>query len=57
MSNIPLSYAPEDICTAIYGGIPGAKFDSGLGQWVVPCDQEVDVALQFGCVTSTLVNI
>lgn len=41
-------YAPEDVCTAIYSGVPGAKFDSGLGQWVVPCDQELDVALQIG---------
>ena len=37
---------------AIYGGISGAKLDSSLQQWVVPCDAEVDMALQFGCVSS-----
>lgn len=40
---------------AIYGGIDGAKFDSSQQQWIVPCDAEVDMALQFGyvdCVTS-----
>ncbi|KII95204.1 hypothetical protein PLICRDRAFT_48168 [Plicaturopsis crispa FD-325 SS-3] len=41
------TYAPEAICDAIYGGISGARYDSGLGQWVVPCDAEIDMALQF----------
>lgn len=41
-------YVPTDICNAIYSSISGAKYDSSLGQWVVPCSAEVDVALQFG---------
>ncbi|KIP12708.1 hypothetical protein PHLGIDRAFT_32641, partial [Phlebiopsis gigantea 11061_1 CR5-6] len=47
-SGTSYTYAPEDICTAIYGGVSGAKFDSSLGQWVVPCGTEIDMALQFG---------
>ena len=41
------SYAPTEICEAIYGGITGAKYDSSLGQWTLPCDAEIDMALQF----------
>lgn len=41
-----LRYAPTDVCTAIYGGVSGAQYDSDLGQWVVPCDAEIDMALQ-----------
>ncbi|KAK7049526.1 hypothetical protein VNI00_005557 [Paramarasmius palmivorus] len=40
------TYAPVEVCNAIYGGIDGAKYDELLGQWVVPCDAEVDMALQ-----------
>lgn len=43
-----IRYAPVDVCTAIYGSVSGAKFDSSIGQWIVPCDAEIDVALQFG---------
>lgn len=39
-------YVPPEISKAIYGGVKGARFDSGLGQWVVPCDAEIDMALQ-----------
>ena len=39
-------YASPEICSAIYGGVSGAKYDSSLGQWVVPCDAEIDMALQ-----------
>jgi hypothetical protein len=42
------SYAPQEICTAIYGDVPGARFVPALGQWTVPCDAEIDMALQFG---------
>ena len=42
------SYAPEAVCNAIYGGVPGAAFDASLGQWTVPCSAEIDLALQFG---------
>src|SRR5215472_1557513 len=34
------SYAPPEICDAIYGNIPGAQYVSALGQWSVPCDAE-----------------
>lgn len=40
-------YAPTDACNAIYGSISGAQYNSGLGQWVVPCDAEINMALQF----------
>lgn len=35
------------MCEAIYGNITGARIDTALGQWVVPCDAEIDMALQF----------
>lgn len=40
------TYAPPEVCQAIYGGIPGATYDSNSQLWLIPCDQEVDVALQ-----------
>lgn len=40
------SYVSEDVCNTLYGGIPGAQFDTGLGQWIIPCDVEIDIALQ-----------
>lgn len=40
------SYAPKYVCDAIYSGINGASFDSTLGQWIVPCDVEIDMAVQ-----------
>lgn len=40
------TYAPPEVCQAIYGGIPGAQYDSSAQLWLIPCDQEVDVALQ-----------
>ncbi|KAF5369897.1 hypothetical protein D9758_001054 [Tetrapyrgos nigripes] len=42
------SYAPKDICDAIYSGISGASFDPLTGQWTVPCNVEVDIAIQIG---------
>ncbi|KAF8138288.1 aspartic peptidase domain-containing protein [Boletus edulis] len=45
-SGTSYTYAPTDVCTAIYGGISGAHYESSLGQWVLPCDAEIDVALQ-----------
>ncbi|GLB33805.1 putative acid protease [Lyophyllum shimeji] len=47
-SGSSFTYAPKAICDAVYGSIPGAKFDTKVGQWVVPCDYEVDMALQIG---------
>ncbi|KAE9410507.1 acid protease [Gymnopus androsaceus JB14] len=42
------SYAPMDVCEIIYSGISGAQYSSALGQWVLPCDAEINMALQFG---------
>jgi len=47
-SGSSFTYAPKTICDTIYGSIPGAKYDPKIGQWVVPCDYEVDMALQIG---------
>ncbi|KAG1768177.1 aspartic peptidase domain-containing protein [Suillus occidentalis] len=47
-SGTSYTYAPTDVCQSIYGGISGAQYNSGLGQWTVPCDAEIDMALQFG---------
>lgn len=46
-SGTSYTYAPTDVCQAIYGGVSGAQYNSGLGQWTVPCDAEIDMALQF----------
>ena len=40
------TYAPPEVCQAIYSGVPGARYDSTSHLWFIPCDQEVDVALQ-----------
>ena len=48
--NIICRYTTVDICNAIYGSIPGAFYDPNQVRWVVPCEAEVDVALQIGCV-------
>ena len=40
------TYAPPEVCQAIYGGVPGATYDSTSQLWLIPCNQEVDVALQ-----------
>jgi len=42
------TYAPKDIVDAIYGNVSGAYFDDALGQYVVPCSYEIDMALQIG---------
>ncbi|KAG8218473.1 aspartic peptidase domain-containing protein [Butyriboletus roseoflavus] len=45
-SGTSYTYAPTDVCTAIYGGVSGAQYNSSIGQWFVPCDAEIDMALQ-----------
>lgn len=42
------TYAPKEICNAIYGDVAGAYFDSTIGYWRVPCSAEIDMALQIG---------
>lgn len=39
------SYAPKAIVDAMYGSIDSAEYSQDLGQWVVPCDSEVDVSV------------
>ena len=41
-------YCSSDIAQNIYGSISGASYDPNQGLWIVPCDAEVDMALQFG---------
>ncbi|KAI0774340.1 acid protease [Fomes fomentarius] len=47
-SGTSYTYAPKAVCDAIYGTIQGAQYSDTLGMWIVPCDAEVDIALQFG---------
>ncbi|KAG5646556.1 hypothetical protein DXG03_002859 [Asterophora parasitica] len=47
-SGSSFTYAPKAICDAIYGSISGARFDESIGQWIVPCDHEINMALQIG---------
>ncbi|KAF8222162.1 acid protease [Tricholoma matsutake] len=47
-SGSSFTYAPKEICAAIYSNVTGAQYDESLGQWVVPCDYEIDMALQIG---------
>ncbi|KAG2112837.1 hypothetical protein BD769DRAFT_1673999 [Suillus cothurnatus] len=37
-SGTPYTYAPTDVCEAIYSGVSGAQYNSDLGQWTVPYD-------------------
>ncbi|KAK7695439.1 hypothetical protein QCA50_000075 [Cerrena zonata] len=45
-SGTSYTYTTVEVCNAIYGSVSGAKYDSSLGQWVVPCDAEINMALQ-----------
>ncbi|KAI5120673.1 hypothetical protein M0805_006962 [Coniferiporia weirii] len=47
-SGTSYSYCSVDIAQNIYGSINGATYDDIQGFWTVPCDAEVDMALQFG---------
>lgn len=42
------TYAPKEICDAIYSGVPGARYDATIGYWRVPCAIEINMALQIG---------
>lgn len=44
-SGTSYSYASEEFCKNLYSSISGATFSSTLGQWVVPCTEEVNVGL------------
>jgi saccharopepsin len=43
-------YVSKKVSDALYSNIPGAVFDSSSGYWILPCDAEVDMALQIGSV-------
>ncbi|KAJ8509332.1 hypothetical protein ONZ45_g8504 [Pleurotus djamor] len=45
-SGTSYTYAPKAICDELYANIPGAQYDSRMGQWNIPCDAEVNIALQ-----------
>ncbi|KZV97236.1 acid protease [Exidia glandulosa HHB12029] len=47
-SGTTFTYAPDTVVDAIYSELKGANFDYDLGQWVVPCDTEVQVSLYIG---------
>jgi saccharopepsin len=47
-SGTTYAYASEDFCKNLYSAVPGATFSSTLGQWVVPCNQEVNLGLSIG---------
>ncbi|KAH9482643.1 putative aspartic-type endopeptidase CTSD [Psilocybe cubensis] len=42
------TYAPKEICDAIYGNVAGAAFDPAIGYWRVPCSAEINMAFQVG---------
>ncbi|KAH9077103.1 acid protease [Lactarius deliciosus] len=45
-SGTSYSYASPEVSNAIYGNIPGAQLDSQTGLWSVPCNVEIDAAIQ-----------
>ena len=59
MIPVSSSYAPSQVCEAIYGNIQGAQFDSQTGLWSLPCNVEIDIALQFkyGSTTSGTIKL
>jgi predicted aspartyl protease len=48
------TYVPTEIAQAIYGSVSGATYDTATGYWKVPCNVEVDVAIQIGSVKQFL---
>ncbi|KAI0005078.1 aspartic peptidase domain-containing protein [Russula compacta] len=45
-SGTSYSYAPPEVCEAIYKNVTGALQDPQTGLWSIPCDVEIDVAIQ-----------
>ncbi|KAI9467080.1 acid protease [Lactarius psammicola] len=45
-SGTSYSYASPEVSNAIYGNIPGAQLDSQTGLWSLPCNVEIDAAIQ-----------
>lgn len=48
MSNAFAVFAPTDVVDAIYGNVPGAKFNTTTNVYNVPCDTKLDVSFGFG---------
>lgn len=47
-SGTSYAYGSEEFCKNLYSSIPGATFSSTLGQWVMPCTQEVNLGITIG---------
>ncbi|PPQ98541.1 hypothetical protein CVT24_004032 [Panaeolus cyanescens] len=47
-SGASYTYAPKEICDAIYASVPGAVYNATVGYWLVPCGVEINMALQIG---------
>lgn len=42
------TYAPPSVVEALYRDLPGATFDDESNVWMLPCDTEINAALQIG---------
>ncbi|KAK7695517.1 hypothetical protein QCA50_000153 [Cerrena zonata] len=40
--------APADVVNAVYGNVPGAKFNTSTNAYNVPCDTKLDIKFVFG---------
>lgn len=47
-SGTSYAYGSVEFCENLYSSIPGATFSSTLGQWVMPCTQEVNLGITIG---------
>jgi hypothetical protein len=47
-SGFTLPQVPSAISDAFYGRVAGAKFNTRLNQWLIPCDQELNVSFTIG---------
>jgi len=47
-SGFTLTQVPRYVSDAIYGRVPGAKFDETSQFWTVPCDSLINVTFMFG---------
>lgn len=47
-SGFTLPQVPRHVADAIYGVVEGAEYDTSHGWWVIPCQQELNVSVNFG---------
>lgn len=47
-SGFTLPQVPRHVADAIYGVVEGAEYDTSNGWWVIPCQQELNVSVNFG---------